>query len=250
MFVRSLAIIIYFSVLLGCGSGDSRQPKRSDAPRTMLWAWERPEDLSFIDTKKVGVAFLAQTLYLQGDDVNFRPRRQPLEVPEDTYLIAVTRIETAKETERRPRFSDDQIDQISDLILNTLERKGVRGVQIDFDVVVSERAFYRDLVKEIRRRLPSGTPLTMTALASWCIGDTWLKVMDVDEAVPMAFVMGADSERVRSYLQKNDWREPLCRESTGLSVDEAPINGIITDRRFYYFKNAAWNAADLERLIK
>jgi hypothetical protein len=45
----------------------------------VLWAWERPEDLSFIDSNKFGVAFLqAQTLTLQGDDVTFSPRHQPL----------------------------------------------------------------------------------------------------------------------------------------------------------------------------
>lgn len=237
-------------IIAGCGSGGFREAKRSDAPQTMLWAWERPEDLSFIDTEKVGVAFLAQTLYLERDEVQFRPRRQPLEVPENTYLIAVTRIESAKKTEERARYSNEQITTITDLILRTLERKGVRGVQIDFDVVVSEREFYRDLMKEVRRRLPSGTPLTMTSLASWCIGDTWLKIMDVDEAVPMAFVMGADSERVRAFLGKSDWRDPICRESTGISVDEPPINGIQTNRRFYLFKNSPWTAADLERLNK
>ena len=62
-------------------------------PSIMLWAWEHPEDLSFIDPHKVGVAFLASTLYLRGDDVLVRPRVQPMRVPPGTVLLAVARIE-------------------------------------------------------------------------------------------------------------------------------------------------------------
>src|SRR2546425_7092673 len=47
-------------------------------PRIVLWAWERPEDLSPFDPQRFAVAFLAQTLILKGDDVVLNPRRQPL----------------------------------------------------------------------------------------------------------------------------------------------------------------------------
>src|SRR5262245_16726699 len=42
-------------------------------PATVLWAWERPESLGFIDARGVGVAFLARTLYLSGPEVIVRP---------------------------------------------------------------------------------------------------------------------------------------------------------------------------------
>ncbi|MBV9442948.1 MAG: hypothetical protein JO217_09650 [Acidobacteriaceae bacterium] len=29
----------------------------------MLWAWERPDDLRFVDVRKAGVAFLAPTIF-------------------------------------------------------------------------------------------------------------------------------------------------------------------------------------------
>jgi len=49
-------------------------------PRVILWAWERPEDLRFLDhsDQPPAVAFLARTLYLRGADVLVRPRFQPL----------------------------------------------------------------------------------------------------------------------------------------------------------------------------
>ena len=72
----------------------------------MLWAWERPEDLRTLDSKRFAVAFLAQTLTLKGDEVVFNPRHQPLQVSPDTKLIAVTRIESQKTTGQRAALSE------------------------------------------------------------------------------------------------------------------------------------------------
>lgn len=225
-------------------------PRLSDEmPQKILWAWERPEDLRFIDTKEIGVAFLAQTLFLQSEEIIYKPRRQPLEIAPETYLIAVTRIETSKEGGRRPPFSPSQVEKIVNLVKNTLERPNVRAVQIDFDAVASERKFYRELIFKLKNRLPDNTPLTITALASWCVGDAWFNDFPIDEAVPMAFEMGADSDRIRAFLTDgNDWREPLCKGSYGISINE-PLNvNFKPNRRFYYFKYKAWEKSDLEKL--
>lgn len=220
-------------------------------PKKILWAWERPEDLRFIDVKEIGVAFLAQTLFLEGDEVIFKPRRQPLEVAHETYLIAVTRIETSKIGGKRPSFSPGQLEKIVNLVKNTLERPNVKSIQIDFDAVGSERKFYGEFIKNLKDRLPPETPLTITALASWCVGDAWFNDFPVDEAVPMAFQMGADTDKIRAFLAEgNDWREPLCRGSYGISVDEPLDASFRSDRRFYYFKSKAWEKSDLERINK
>lgn len=218
-------------------------------PPKILWAWERAEDLRFVDTDQFGVAFLAQTLFLQNEEIIYKPRRQPLEIAPGTYLIAVTRIETSKEGGKRPTFSSSQVEKIVALVKNTLERPNVRAVQIDYDAVGSERKFYRELMTKLKNRLPGDTPLTMTALASWCAGDAWFNDFPVDEAVPMAFEMGADDDRVRSFLAAgNDWREPLCKGSYGISVDE-PLNvDFKPNRRFYYFKSKAWEKSDIPKI--
>lgn len=247
-------IIILFALLVfqtGCASKREINAQfNSDMPKKILWAWERPEDLRFIDTKEFGVAFLAQTLFLQNEEIIFKPRRQPLEVAAETYLIAVTRIETSKIAGKRPAFSPSQVEKIVNLVKNTLERPNVRAVQIDFDAVGSERKFYLELINKLKNRLPNYTPLTMTALASWCVGDAWFNEFPVDEAVPMAFEMGADSDRIRSFLAAgNDWNEPLCRGSYGISVDEPLKINFKSNRRFYYFKAKAWEKSDLERLV-
>ncbi len=218
-------------------------------PGKIFWAWERPEDLRFIDTNKIGVAFLAQTLFLQNNEVVFRPRRQSLKVAPKTYLIAVTRIETDKQNANRAEMSDEQKEKVVSLIKKTLELPNVKAIQIDFDALVSERDFYRNLVIELKNSLLENTPLTMTALASWCVGDAWFADFPIDEAVPMAFQMGADSQTIREFLAKdNDWREPLCRASYGIAVDE-PLNiNFKSNRRFFYFKSKAWEKSDLEKL--
>ena len=77
-------------------------------PSTILWAWERPEDLGFLDPHRYAVAFLAQTLVLKGDEVVSILRHQPLKVSGDLELIAVTRVESQKTTGQRAALSEMQ----------------------------------------------------------------------------------------------------------------------------------------------
>jgi hypothetical protein len=233
-----------------CSGGRAVNPELgTEMPPRILWAWERREDLRFLDPARFGVAFHAQTLALRNDEVRFQPRRQPLEIAPGTYLIAVTRIETDKRSENRPMLSAEQRRRIVDRVRQSMDLPQVRSVQIDFDAAVSERRFYRELIGEIRAALPPDVRLTITALASWCAGDGWIGDLPVDEAVPMAFVMGADSERIRDSLTKGqDWREPLCRGSYGFALEEPIDAPLRPERRIYYFKSSAWNAADIERL--
>ncbi len=218
-------------------------------PNKFLWAWERPEDLQFIDPEQFGVAFLAQTIFLEKETVAPKPRRQPLEVSPGTYIIAVTRIETKKGTFDRPTFSNEMAAKVVNLVKSTLELPDVKGVQIDFDAVVSERNFYRAMMQELRKQTPVNISLTMTSLASWCTGDAWFNDFPVDEAVPMVFEMGADSDKIKNFLRNgNDWNEPLCRGSYGISMEEGRFDGMKSGRRTYYFKRSAWTANDLKDL--
>src|SRR5262249_55131138 len=103
--------------------------------------------------------------------------------------------------------------------------------------------------RDLRKELPKGMPLTITSLASWCAGDAWFNNFPIDEAVPMAFRMGTDAEKIRSFLKSGkDWNEPLCRGSYGVSIDEPLDSPFKPDRRIYFFKNSSWNKSDLQRL--
>src|SRR6478736_3683136 len=134
---RRLAILIIGSTVLIAVASCHRQPARNrldetQFPSIMLWAWERPEDLTFLDSHRYGVAFLAQTLTLKGDEVGFNPRHQPVQVPPQTRMMAVTRIESQKTTGQKPLLSQNQRQQLVKLILRTLELDRVAAIQIDF----------------------------------------------------------------------------------------------------------------------
>ena len=110
-------------------------------PPVMLWAWESPEDLRFLDPQKTGVAFLAKTITLRSDKVVVRPRLQPLKLPDGTKTIAVVRIETDRTD--LPSLSPTQLSQI----VREIRDSSVSSVvQIDFDATISERNFYRSLL--------------------------------------------------------------------------------------------------------
>ena len=239
-----------FVLIIFC-QGCQISPAASSAPKIILWAWERRENLEFIDTRKFGVAFLAQTLELKGDEVRLIPRRQPLKVKPETYLIAVTRIEIPKKSSDWVALSEKQRSTMVEFVLKTLDLKNVSAVQLDFDVTVSEREFYRLLLADLRIKLPANVGLTITALASWCASDSWLSGLPIEDAVPMAFVMGADDKMIRDFLASGqDWQEPKCRGSYGIAIDEPLKMKFKPNRKFYLFNPNpnGWQPTDLDRL--
>jgi len=251
-------------------------------PNLFFWAWERPEDLRFLEHKNAGVAFLAKTIYIPtadedpgkatGGSIRVRPRLQPLRVAPGTPLIAVVRIETRAgrqpayflaDTRSSPRaaFTALQQQRAGAEIADLASLPNVRAIQIDFDATVSERAFYSALLSDVRAKLPSSIPLSITALASWCIGDPWLEQLPpgmIDEAVPMLFRMGLDTANVAKFLRSgNKFVVPACQTSLGLSTDEplshalldsdlVPGIGVTRNKRIYVFAPRAWTqpAAD------
>ena len=243
--------LFVIALLAASSCSDGRQAEISRQrlailPPVILWAWERPEYLGTLDIEKFGVAFLAQTLTLSEDDVRIEPRRQPLNVRPGTKLIAVTRIQARKKAGGQIALSDAQRDKLVTLIMRTLELPGVVAIQIDYDVVVSEREFYRKLLIDLRKKLPEHVPLSMTALASFCLGDRWLEGLPVDEAIPMIFRMGPDDRAIKQQFENGgDVREPLCRASYGISLDEPFKMQFDSSRRLYVFNDHAWNDADL-----
>ena len=254
-FVTGTRWFVFICCLLAAGSCSSERRaemsrnRLSVLPPVILWAWERPENLETINTEKVGVAFLAQTLTLSDDDVRIAPRRQPLNVPPGTKLVAVTRIEARKKAGGQIALSDKQRDKLVTLILRTLDLPGVIAIQTDYDVVVSEREFYRKLLTDLRQKLPEHVPLSITALASICLGDRWLDGLPVDEAIPMIFRMGTDDREIKQHFENGgDVREPLCRASYGISLDEPFKMQFDSGRRIYVFSDRAWNDADLRAI--
>jgi hypothetical protein len=197
----------------------------------MLWAWERPEHLLYIDPSAAGVAFLARTVGWRDGRIESRPRYQPLDIPPPTPLVAVIRLES---------WSAPLPDAaaVADQVLKLAELPRIHAVQIDFDARRSERAWYADLLRRVRSRLNPAMPLTITALASWCQRDPWIAELPVADAVPMLFRMGAGEPREVRELSVG-----LCRSSIGVSTDEV-LQAFPHGRRVWIFNPRPWTEAD------
>jgi hypothetical protein len=227
------------------GNTVGAQPHSMSAvPSLVLWAWERAEDLRFIDPRRAGVAFLAGTVRVGPAGMSYRPRMQPLQVPQETRLVAVVRIETAAGAAFDPETARRSAVEIA----RAGELRGVLAVQVDFDATASERAFYRELLMELRRQLPAAMPISITALTSWCIGDRWMAGLPIDEAVPMLFRMGVGQAEVTNWMRGHDFREAACRTSLGISLDE-PWPKLPARRRMYAFSPSPWTEQSVEKVL-
>ncbi len=208
-------------------------PAQRDSVEIIPWAWERREDLRFLG-RGHAVAFYAGIIALEGNRVLVEPRRNPLLLPDDTRRIAVIRIETHRAS-LDARQRDETLDAIARLFRSAEE------LQIDFDATQSERAFYRTLLTRLRSRIDAR--LSITALASWCIDDRWMGDLPIDEAVPMLFRMG----RKRVAIGE-EFREPRCRGSAGISVDE-PLARRPRAHRVWIFNPEPWTESAWKNIV-
>jgi hypothetical protein len=247
--IDALGVLLAIAALTVGGDRLKTKPKITEpAPHIFLWAWERPVDLRYIDAKKIGVAYLARSITLRSDEVLVRPRVQPLRLADQTKIIAVTRIETDRD--RRPSLSSGQRDRVIKAITNLASLPNVGEIQIDFDATQSERGFYRDLLTALRSELPAATRLSITALASWCMSDNWISGLPVNEAVPMLFRMAADGKQIVTRLNAgDDFSEPLCRQSYGISLDEAQPK-LPAGRSLYVFNPDAWTEESVREILE
>lgn len=251
--MRTAALALLSSFLLGGGPNPGRAPAATPGSlEVTLWAWERPEDLRFLGGRpNVGVAFLGETLTLDGDELHVSPRRQPLLVAETTPLEAVVRIEwvRGRAIEDTPALRARIVDQL----LASAKLPRVRGVQVDFDAPASVRTMYRQILEEARAALPTTTRLSMTAIASWCTSDgAWLESVAplVDEVVPMVFSMGRETSAVWTTLDfLGGFALPVCSTSVGVAVGERTPRFAET-RRAYVFDRHAWTARSFEESMR
>jgi hypothetical protein len=246
-----LTALVLMAVAPGVGgpNGRKRPAELAAFPRLTVWAWENPVDLRALDPERYAVAYLDQTIFIS-PQVSSRPRFQRLLVSPATRIIAVVRIEAAAAGAgiNAPSLPV----QVASLIQQSAQKPRTAMVQIDFDATRSQRAFYANLLREVRKRLPEDMPLSITALASWCAADDWISGLPVEEAVPMFFRMGIDPRPSDLPGWTYPLREPLCDTSAGVSTDE-PWPALRADERIYIFHPGAWTPtamANLEAMVK
>jgi hypothetical protein len=209
-------------------------------PAVVLWAWEEPENLREVDTSRVGVAYLAETVELGGaEGLTVRLRHAPLTMAPGTAVMAVVRVEARAGL----HDSEELRARTAAAIASAVWRPGVRALQVDFDARASERGFYAGVLGDLREELPPAVPLSITALVSWCEASPgWLRSLPVDEVVPMEFRLGGHA---KPYAAKDGgalW-DPVCERAVGVSTDESwPVqSGAAGAERIYLFSPAPWS---------
>jgi hypothetical protein len=230
----------------------------NDLPHVFLWAWERPDDLRDLPPD-VGVAYLAATLRIVGDRVIVVPRMQPLMVPKNADLISVIRIEV--DERRRTKLSDRCAEQLTKSICKFANLQMTRAVQVDFDALLDEREFYRRLLGHLRAELPARQPISITALASWCMCDNWMEKLPIDESVPMFFSMGPETHNVLTDTELGRrFADSRCDRSLGVSLAEPDVNSIALPAirrrnlgnpiRLYIFSAKTWSGKSVRQALQ
>jgi hypothetical protein len=236
--MRARFLLMSFLAAASCRQADPPPPST-----LILWAWERPEDLLFAGAE-AEVAVQTGFVELAGDGIEARGRRFPLRsaAPPSTLVVHVQ-----IDHERPLEWTPTMRARASAAVLHYAAAHPVRRVQVDFEVRASERRVLLDLLDDVRRGLPRGTLLSMTALASWCDTEGWLDEAPVDEIVPMLFRMTQGGEALRKRLAAGgDFRNPRCRAALGVASD-SPIARAPPGRRVYLFSPRSWTAAEFDK---
>lgn len=249
----------------------------SNNPKLTLWAWERDEDLSYIEPSKVRVAYFAGTVFVRGSSVRFRPRTQKLKLPKNAVAFPVFRIESirASNVSNEPHCltlsglqRDDDLNvpctEAASFVAKTIAARMEKlqqsnlqqSVQIDFDALEDERPFYKELLKNLRKELPTGTKISITSLASWLLADKWMERGSVDEAVAMLFSIGPGKKEVLSVLKKRKLDSGVkIPVAIGISASEHATNKVLfelgvqrkTDN-LYIFSSRPWTEQRLRSI--
>ena len=249
--IQLLAITLLLILLVACSCFIGRRSALPGQPHLMLWAWEEPADLRYIDIGKTGIAFLAGTVTWKDDSLLVKPRFQTLHYPAGSYRMAVVRIEP--DQKQAASYRKIQVGLLSKAVLRLATAQKIDSLQIDFDARADERNFYLALLRELRNKMPAGMPLSITALSSWCLKDAWISVLPCDEVVPMFFSMGMErTETINLLAGKNGLARLPMQESIGLSVAEPDVLRYLsrlTDH-VYLFSPQGWNNKQAIKWVK
>lgn len=244
-----MTTVLFIVLITGAASRVFNQ-QPADQPKMTLWAWDRYEDLSFIEGCKASVAFYAGTIFLRDHETLFKPRLRSLKLPKILETTPVFRIES--------RYSGSQpaastAGEVVNIIKRYQSSHRCTRIQLDFDAKESERPFFGAVLKLMRERLNPGTHIAITALASWCLFDRWLDIGSAapDEAIAMLFSMGTSRDAVLSLLKTQQLATGgHTKVSIGISANEGYTNRRLKELsllanpcKLYIFNSLPWTRA-------
>jgi hypothetical protein len=252
LLTAATALLIALSIAWPRSTGDRLYTPPGPGTLT-LWAWERSENLSFLKSSPVSVAYYAGTIFVRPDMVFFKPRLQELKVPACQSLCPVLRIENTTLPQAPGKLA---VSAMTKIVKTYLKDHQCKCVQLDYDATANERAFYLALLKRLRGELSPGTHLAITALASWCLDDRWLTPGSADEAIVMLFSMGRGEREVLDLLARKQLDAGSGIDlSIGISANENYTNerldriGLLRQaKHLYIFDSLPWTHRRFETI--
>jgi hypothetical protein len=244
--IKYFCLLLGLSVLFKVTTGSC---SASEIPNTVLWAWQRSEDLSTLASERFAVAYFACHVVLSGEETKEFWRNQPLKVKANTKLIPVMRLDCDRKNP--PALTAQQLERTAAIMRKLSALPQTAAVQIDFDALQSQRDFYKNLLELVKAKLPPKIPLSITALASWCLYDNWIKDLPVDETVPMMFSLGDERQKILLYFRSgHGFLQKSCCQTLGLSLEDMEMNQLMIPLarnrkipvRVYLFTRNAWTA--------
>ena len=201
----------------------------------VLWSWQRKDDLSFVD-KDVVVAPLVASIFVDKNGVSVQPRGNVLKLSENVQISPVIRLEISPNVHVTDAHIDTMVHHIKSFIVSCKSD----AIQIDFDAAKSQRSLYEKLLTKLHVSLPN-IKISITALASWCVGDTWIDKLPITHAVPMLYNLGEHADDFKKYFtDKKKWKAAKCQGCIGFEESDVfvkPPRGW----HVYVFNNKAWS---------
>lgn len=220
-------------------------------PLLLYWAWEAPQEMTGLNPLKAGLAELAASIYIKGNQPIYHLRQQPLHAPEGIYRLAVIHIEARPQW--KPLLDQATAEKIAMAIKKIYNRKKYNALQIDFEVSPAQRTFYRQLLLTLRQLMGPQQIISITALASWCTSDRWIGPanLPVDMVVPMYFSLNRDTQARQTFIHYFPHAitrlAPECQSAIGLATFEPWQLPLRAKVPVFVFTRGSWNIHTLEQ---
>lgn len=250
----SLITLLVLSALFAAASLElSAKAIRTRKASIVIWSWREDDHLDFLAAKTNRVAYHAKTIMLGESGAGISYARKNLKHQIANYSIPVYRIEKAFPD--KPASKSSFNDALS-IIKVSYEAGRFREIQIDFDCPAQDRQAYLNFLSSLKSSLSDRTTLSITALASWCFTDRWLKDCAGDESVGMFFSMGSGSAKILQELKKTgaDSGAPGFK-SVGISLGQGTTNKLLREsgvfkraHRIFLFSPLAWTKSKYNAL--
>jgi hypothetical protein len=241
---KFVAVVIFFSFVLGLTFYFFSEHKKKFDQRIYLYAWERQEDLSFLENyENVGIAIFALQIDLYNDRIVSHGRTTSVVAPPGKKTVPVIRVDIKED---RPIFSEKALKLISGICNRSLWRE----CQIDFDFKESQKAFYTAFVGQMATLLDKDVVLTATALPSYCYQGDFFSTIPVAYVVPLLIDVGADSGYLRGKT-KSPFKGKKCERAVGVSTYQGVYSSFLfSNKEVYLFSNTAWTKERFEQEVK